>query len=310
MGKTDLVSQLKSFITVTSIVFGISQGLAWIASPSGNYSLHFVALLDIAVQWLVFLIHGSGLLGNERSEKYYDLSGAITFFSSILLSYTLNGGFAALSIRQNLLNLFVIIWCKKLGGYLFHRILHEGGNNYRDRRFDRIRPSFFLYMNFWTIQALWVFLTAFPVYVVNTTTKLQSPLNLIDYIGIFIWFFGISIETLADYQKYRFKSNSHNQGKYIKTNLWSLSRHPNYFGEITLWIGIFIIATQGFNRYQQYISILSPIFVAYLLIKISGIPLLEKSADEKWGTQSDYIEYKKTVPVLIPIFGRTGNAAF
>ena len=118
-------------------------------------------------------------------------------------------------------------------------------------------------------------------------------------LGFVIWVLGFAIEVIADNQKSRFRENPGNKGMFIQSGLWSKSRHPNYFGEITLWVGIAIIALPVLHGWQ-WIALLSPVFVTILLTRVSGIPLLEKKADKKWGGQQDYEEYKKNTPVLIP----------
>ncbi|MBT8095681.1 MAG: DUF1295 domain-containing protein, partial [Woeseia sp.] len=100
-------------------------------------------------------------------------------------------------------------------------------------------------------------------------------------------------------QKSKFKSDPSNEGKFIDTGLWAWSRHPNYFGEIVLWIGIAIVAVPVLQGWQ-WATLISPVFVAFLLIKVSGIPMLEERADKRWGGQDDYEAYKRTTPVLIP----------
>ena len=90
-----------------------------------------------------------------------------------------------------------------------------------------------------------------------------------------------------------------NRGRVLSTGLWRYTRHPNYFGEIVLWIGIAIIAIPVLQGWQ-WVTLISPVFVTVLLTRISGIPMLEKRADEKWSGQEDYEAYKKRTPVLIP----------
>ena len=118
-------------------------------------------------------------------------------------------------------------------------------------------------------------------------------------IGLIIWILGFTFEVVADAQKSRFRADLQNKDKFIQSGLWSLSRHPNYFGEIVLWIGIAIIAVPVLKGWQ-WVCMISPVFVTVLLTRISGIPPLEKRADEKWGGQNGYEEYKAHTPVLIP----------
>jgi steroid 5-alpha reductase family enzyme len=104
---------------------------------------------------------------------------------------------------------------------------------------------------------------------------------------------------VSDAQKNRFRADPANRGKFIQTGLWAWSRHPNYFGEIVLWIGVAIIALPVLRGWQ-YLTLISPVFVTLLLTRVSGVPMLERRADEKWGGQEDYEAYKARTPVLIP----------
>jgi steroid 5-alpha reductase family enzyme len=196
--------------------------------------------------------------------------------------------------RSILLLLLVVIWAVRLGSFLFQRI-HKAG---KDARFDEIKPSFIRFLNTWTLQGLWVtFTLAAALAAITTTTR--KELGLFALIGFLIWVFGFAIEVVADIQKSRFRANPENKGKFIHTGLWARSRHPNYFGEIVVWIGVAIIALP-ILRGWQWVTLISPVFVTLLLTRISGVPILEKKADKRWGGQEDYEAYKKRTPVLIP----------
>jgi steroid 5-alpha reductase family enzyme len=148
------------------------------------------------------------------------------------------------------------------------------------------------------MQGLWVTLTMAAALVTITTTN-HKELDLITLIGFLVWVFGFTMEVIADYQKSCFNADPNNIGKFIQSGLWSRSRHPNYFGEIVLWIGITLITLPVLQGWQ-WVALISPIFVTLLLTRVSGIPLLEKKADQKWGGQADYEAYKKRTPVLFP----------
>jgi steroid 5-alpha reductase family enzyme len=150
----------------------------------------------------------------------------------------------------------------------------------------------------WTIQGLWVSLTVGAALAAITTTA-RKDLDLFAIIGAALWALGFAIEVAADAQKSRFNADPANRGRFIQTGLWSRSRHPNYFGEILLWVGVAIAAFPVLQGWQL-VTLISPLFVALLLTRVSGIPLLEKRADAKWGGQADYEAYKKRTPVLIP----------
>jgi steroid 5-alpha reductase family enzyme len=131
------------------------------------------------------------------------------------------------------------------------------------------------------------------------TTTTRKELDLLAVVGFLIWVFGFAIEVTADTQKSRFRADPKNKGRFIQTGLWAWSRHPNYFGEIVLWIGVAIIALPVLRGWQ-WVTLISPVFVALLITRISGVPMLEKRADERWGGQEEYEAYRERTPVLIP----------
>jgi steroid 5-alpha reductase family enzyme len=162
----------------------------------------------------------------------------------------------------------------------------------------RSNPHFFRFLNAWNIQGLWVVFTLSAA-LVAITTSVRKELSLFAIVGTLIWIFGFGFEVIADNQKSKFRAYSENKGKFIQNGLWSKSRHPNYFGEIVLWIGVAVIAMPVLRGWQ-WVALISPFFATLLLTRISGVPMLEKSADEKWGGQEDYEAYKERTPVLIP----------
>ncbi len=149
----------------------------------------------------------------------------------------------------------------------------------------------------WTLQGLWVLLTAACALAIITGGN-REPLGIIGYIGIAVWTFGILIEIISDQQKNAFRADSANDGKFITTGLWAWSRHPNYFGEIVLWTGMAIIAVPILEGWQ-WATLISPVFVFFLLTRVSGVNMLEERADARWGGQDDYEAYKRSTPVLV-----------
>lgn len=242
--------------------------------------------LAFLIQWLAFI--PAYLL---QTEKFFDLTGSITYISVISIAITFSAG---VDVRSLLLSALVVIWAIRLGSFLFGRIKKAG----KDDRFDELKPSFIRFLNVWTIQGLWVTFTMAAALVAITTTT-RKELDVFAIVGFLIWIFGFAIEVMADSQKSRFSANPENKGKFIQTGLWSRSRHPNYFGEIILWIGIAVIAFPVLQGWQ-WVALISPVFVTLLLTRVSGVPLLENKADKKWGGQEDYESYKKRTPVLIP----------
>jgi len=266
--------------------------LVALAGSQGGASIFGVPLfawsvgLAFLIQWLAFI--PAYLL---QTEIFFDLTGSITYISVITIAVFSSKGVDGRSI---LLFSLVVIWAIRLGTFLFGRINKAG----KDERFDEIKPSFIRFLNVWTIQGLWVTFTMAAALVAITTIT-RKELDLFAIVGLLVWAFGFAIEVIADSQKSRFNANPDNKGKFIQTGLWSRSRHPNYFGEIILWVGVAIIALPVLQGWQ-WVAMISPIFVTLLLTRVSGVPLLEKKADKKWGGQENYESYKKKTPVLIP----------
>lgn len=280
------------------IVILVALGIALAGSQGGGSALGMpVFALAVAV---VFIIQWVGFIAAYllQTEKFYDLTGSITYISVTVLAVWLS---PAVDGRSILLLTLVVIWAGRLGTFLFRRILKAG----KDARFDDIKVSFVRFLNTWTLQALWVTLTLAAALAAITTTT-RRELGLFAIIGALIWVLGFAIEATADAQKNRFRADPENKGKFIDTGLWSWSRHPNYFGEIVLWVGVAII-TLPVLRGWQWVTLISPLFVALLLTRVSGVPILEKRSDEKWGGQEDYEAYKERTPVLIPRPPKSGS---
>ncbi len=244
-----------------------------------------LALIAFAVQWLAFVPAYAA-----QTEHYYDLTGSLTYAGIVLLALSS----VPLDGRTLLLATLVLIWCARLGSFLFRRVRRDG----KDGRFDAIKPDWARFLMAWTLQGLWVFLTLFAALIAMTKPG-TAALDVWAFAGAAVWTVGFALEVVADAQKSAFRRDPTNAGRYISSGLWAWSRHPNYFGEILLWSGICLIAVPSFAGWQ-WLGLISPIFVAALLCGVSGIPLLEARADEKWGGQPDYESYKARTPVLLP----------
>lgn len=273
------------------LVILLGAFVAWAGSQGGatvNGFPLFALLVGLAfaVQWLAFI--PAWLL---QTEKFFDLTGSITYTALVLLALGLRPGADGRSI---LLAVLVIVWAARLGTFLFGRIKKAG----KDDRFDELKPSFLRFLMVWTIQGLWVTFTAAAALVAMTTTT-RAELGVFALVGLALWLAGFTIEVVADNQKSRFKADPANRDQFINTGLWSRSRHPNYFGEIVLWLGVAVIALPVLQGWQ-WIALISPLFVTVLLTRVSGVPMLEEKADRKWGGQDAYEAYKRNTPVLIP----------
>lgn len=288
----------RNAVIALPVVILVALGVA-LAGSQGGASVAGVPIFALAVA-VVFVIQWVGFIAAYllQTEMFYDLTGSITYISvtimAVLLSPVVDG-------RSILLLILVVIWAGRLGTFLFRRILKAG----KDARFDDIKVSFLRFLNTWTLQGLWVTFTLATALAAITTT-MRKELGLFALIGTLVWVFGFAIEATADAQKSRFRADPENKGKFIDTGLWSWSRHPNYFGEIVIWIGVAIIAVPVLRGWQ-WMTLISPVFVTLLLTRISGVPILEKRADEKWGGQEDYEAYKERTPVLIPRPPRGGS---
>ena len=203
----------------------------------------------------------------------------------------LAGSFDARSI---LLAALVSIWALRLGSFLFLRVRRWGV----DERFDAIKPLFTRFLMAWTLQGLWVFLTLAAALSAMTSEQ-RVPLGLLGFVGMAIWAAGFAIEAVGDRQKRAFRQDPENSGRFINTGLWAWSRHPNYFGEVVLWLGIALIALPSLSGWQ-YVTLISPLFVFLLITRVSGIPPLESRAEARWGDQPEFRAYKARTPVLIP----------
>jgi steroid 5-alpha reductase family enzyme len=242
--------------------------------------------LAFLIQWLVFI---PAYL--QQTEKFFDLTGSLTYILVMLAAVIFSPG---VDLRAMLLAALVVIWALRLGSFLFNRVQKAG----KDGRFDDIKPSFIRFLNVWTIQGLWVTFTMAAALAAITSTS-RKGLDVFAVIGLLVWVCGFAIEVAADSQKSRFNADPANKGKFISSGLWFRSRHPNYFGEIMLWVGVAIIALPVLQGWQ-WATLISPLFVTLLITRVSGVPMLEKRADEKWGGQPEYEAYKKNTPVLIP----------
>uniref|UniRef100_W5LB77 Si:ch211-210c8.6 n=1 Tax=Astyanax mexicanus TaxID=7994 RepID=W5LB77_ASTMX len=244
------------------------------------------AAADLGVQWV-----GWALAAALKTERFYDLAGSGTF---ILLAHLSRTWGRTRYLRQNVQTGLVTAWGLRLGTFLFLRILKEG----QDRRFNNVRNSPGVFFVYWTVQAVWVFVTLLPTLILNTEQR-DKPLGPRDYAGWAIWGLGFATEAIADQQKWNFKNDPDNAGKFIQNGLWAYSRHPNYLGEILQWSGLFLSASSVMQG-PQYLSALSPLFVWFLLRHVSGIPILEKQAMRKWGADPAFQNYVKNTPQLWP----------
>jgi len=271
-----------------AVILLIAAAIGWAGSQGGQRvgPIPVFALcgaLCFALNWLVF-IHAYA----AQTERYFDLTGSLTYLSVIICAIALGSR----DPRALLLAVLVGVWALRLGTFLFRRIRREGA----DRRFDALKPDFARFLLTWTLQGLWVFLTVSCALAAMTATT-AGRLGPFAAIGTAVWTTGFVIEAVADRQKAVFRADPANRDRFITTGLWAWSRHPNYCGEILLWIGVALIALPALSGWPL-VTLSAPLFVYVLLTRISGIPLLESRSDAKWGDDSEYRSYKARTPVM------------
>ena len=282
----------------TIVVISVFIIVALMVSAVGKHSVNlngysavlYCAAICIGVQWIGWIPASIA-----KTERFYDLTGGLTYLIVVGFSLWAGSQSETPSLRELIVSLLVVIWAVRLSSFLYLRIRRAG----KDGRFDRLKTSPIRFLVPWTIQGLWVFLTMILVIVINSQADTAPALGLWDALGLSIWLLGFGIEVVADNQKTAFNREPNNQGKWIDSGLWSYSRHPNYLGEILLWTGIACFGISCFTGLERFAWI-SPIFIYLLLTKLSGIPILDKRALQKWGDDVEYQKYRENTPTLLP----------
>ena len=266
-------------------------GLILLAGSQGSTQVNGLPLFFICgaigfvLHWIIFLPSFA-----FQTEHYFDLTGSLSYISTVLAAIYLSPN---LDTRDMIICAMIAIWAARLGSFLFWRIKKDG----QDKRFVVMKTQFFWFLMTWTLGGLWVLVTM-AAGLAAMTSDASIPLGPMAYLGIALWVAGMLIEVVADSQKTQFRKVPENRDRFITTGLWAWSRHPNYFGEITLWLGLALVAMPVLSGWQLA-TMISPIFVYVLLTKISGIPLLERMAKKKWGSEPEFISYTESTPALI-----------
>ena len=281
--KRDALIGIAASVLLGALVgFAGSQG----SDKAGGLAVFAVcAALSFAINWAAYV--PSYL---NRTEKFYDITGTVTYLSVTIVALVLSSD---LDTRAILAAAMVAVWAIRLGSYLFARIRKDG----KDGRFDKIKTDPLRLLMTWSLQALWVLFTASCALAIITAQDRKS-FGVWGVLGLLVWAIGFAIEVVSDQQKKAFREDPANDGRFITTGLWAWSRHPNYFGEITLWTGMAIMALPLLSGWR-WIMLISPIFVTVLLTRISGVPMLEARAKKRWGTEQAFQDYTANTPVLV-----------
>ena len=256
---------------------------------SGANLVTQLLVITFVIQWMAYI---PAFL--FRTEKFYDLAGSLTYIFTILFALYASGSFKFLQIGNLIIGVAIILWAVRLGSFLFMRIHKDK----KDGRFDSIKTSFSQFFMTWTLQGMWVFICSSAALVAISSTS-GVVINSLFFIGLIIFIFGFAVEVVADNQKSAFRSIPENKDVFINEGLWARSRHPNYFGEISLWTGITVMAISTFEG-MNFLALFSPIFSYLLLVYVSGVRMLEYRGHKKWGHLDEYQKYKENTPKLIP----------
>lgn len=231
-----------------------------------------------------------------KTDKLTDLSYSLTFFAISVGLFL----YFPISLATIVLTSLVCLWAIRLGTYLFVRI-HKMK---KDDRFDGRRENFFSFINFWLLQGIsvwFVMLSLITFYYLNPEPG-EYSFTLVSCVGMFVLLAGLLTETVADIQKYKFKNNPENKGKWIDSGLWHYTRHPNYFGEILVWVGLFVTILPFISGWLIIVAAISPIYIYTIIMFVSGVPLLEKKYNSRWADNPEYKKYKESTNLLIPCF--------
>lgn len=278
----------QSFLDLIFSFIGLFIGCG-IAQLTGIEVIQEAVFIAFMIQWIAFF---PAYLW--QTEKFYDLIGSATYL--FVVSYICFYSFSVLNMNWGsvLLAAFIVFWAARLGIFLFVRIK----KNKSDKRFESIKPSPTRFFMAWTLQGMWVSLCSMCALTAIASDTGVVP-NSFFYAGALVFIIGFAIEIISDYQKSSFRKNPENKDRFIQYGLWRYSRHPNYFGEITLWTGVAIMSFSSLSGWQ-YITLISPVFTYILLVYISGVRILENNGMERWGHLDAYQEYIRNTPSLIP----------
>lgn len=283
---------MKTSHTLIGILASLMLGgaMLWVGSQ-GSLNHEGIALFALCGA-IGFILHWAVFVPSFafQTEHYFDLTGSVSYITTVIVAVYLNPN---MDLRDLIICAMIVIWALRLGTFLFWRVKKDG----QDKRFRIMKTKVTWFLMTWTLGGLWVLMTM-AAGLAAITSDTSAPLSTLAYIGIALWVFGMTVEVMADTQKTRFRKLPENQGRFISTGIWAWSRHPNYFGEITLWAGVALVALPVLSGWQLA-TMISPVFVYLLLTRVSGITMLEAMAEKRWGTESEYIAYRDATPPLI-----------
>ena len=273
------------YILISIIVFSITYSLSLLTQIE---LITYAVIISFLLQWILFIPAYF-----FQTEKFYDISGSINYISIVIYIYYYNYITHGFNLGNLILSFLIFLWATRLGIFLFLRIQNDG----EDKRFRSIKPSPAKFFMTWTLQATWVSICSLCA-LTGISSDSGIIINNLFFVGLTFFVLGFFIEVVADSQKTKFRKNPKNKNTFINSGLWAYSRHPNYLGEIFIWIGISVISFSSLSN-LQFATLISPIFTYVLLVYVSGVRLLEASGKEKWGHLKSYKEYIKKTPRLL-----------
>ena len=247
--------------------------------------LLWLFLVAVGLQ-LVFFVPAYFL----KTDKFTDFTYGVTFMAMAYLALVSSSPNPA----KKILFALILIWALRLVFYLSRRILKTR----HDWRFNGVRENFRKFLMFWAFQGAAAWVIMLPALLLFF--KPYVEISLVMVLGLWVWIAGLTIESVADKQKYEFRADPKNDRKWVDTGLWRYSRHPNYFGEVLCWVGVYLFTYTNLSYSERIIGLASPLLITSMLLFVTGIPALEKAADTRWGKLKAYKEYKRrTSPFLI-----------
>lgn len=244
-----------------------------------------VTVVGFTIIWLVSLWRRDASIVDPFWGTGFVIITWFTFLSTIQDSQT---------ARECLLIVLVTVWGARLSAFLFLRNLGRG----EDKRYASMRSKHgaqFWWMSFLTVfllQSLILWIVSMPVQIALFRSS-STPLSWIDAGGAVIWLVGVLFETIGDWQMARFQSDPSNASRVMDRGLWRFTRHPNYFGDFCVWWGVYLIAAAGGAGWTMF----SPLLMSFLLLKVSGVSLLEKTITSR---RPDYASYQKRTSAFFP----------
>jgi steroid 5-alpha reductase family enzyme len=258
-----------------------------------------VLILYIIIAFIVCTIKKN----NGLMDVFYGPAYVVTSLTALVVSILLGN---SLNVRHIIMNILVLIWAIRLGTYVYIR----NRGKPEDYRYARRRDEWknFLLQSFFRqflFQGVVILIVDLPVWFANisenpSVTSFFDFYGITIWIGTLIWFIGFIFETLGDWSLFKFLQKPENKGKVMDKNVWRYTQHPNYFGEVTQWWGLFIIAlVVPFG----FITIIGPAYITFQIIKVSGVRLLDK----RFEGNEEYQAYKERTSSFIPWFPKKKN---